>query len=196
MARKKGIDSKSALEQIKIFYKGNDRLPSLGEIAKLFGFSSRSSAVYLTNNLISQGYMKKGMKGKLVTTSIFHNRIKLLGSVAAGFPTDEEEELRDVINLENFLVNNPEATYMLEVKGDSMINAGIVEGDMVLVDKSRTPKEGDIVIAMVDNEWTMKYYKKENGKVYLEPDNPNYPNIYPKAELSIGGVVISSMRKY
>lgn len=191
------MNIKKALEKLKDFYKRYDRLPSLGEIAKLFNYSSRNSAVYLVNKLIENNIIEKDPStGKLLTTPLFHNRIKLLGSVAAGFPTAEEEELQGTISLEEFLIDKPTATFMLEVKGDSMIEAGILPKDMVLVEKGRLAKSGDIVIAEVDGEWTMKYLRKSKGKTYLQAANPNYPDIHPEKTLNITGVVISTCRKY
>jgi repressor LexA len=116
--------------------------------------------------------------------------------VAAGFPTAEEEELQGTISLEEYLIDKPTSTFMLEVKGDSMIDAGILPKDMVLVEKGRLAKSGDIVIAEVDGDWTMKYLRKTNGKTYLQAANANYPDIYPEKTLNIAGVVISTCRKY
>lgn len=77
-----------------------------------------------------------------------------------------------------------------------MINAGLQPGDLVILDKKREPKVGDIIAAFVDNEWTLKFYKKDHEKVYLEPANPKYQPIYPQLMLEVGGVVVSSIRKY
>ena len=77
-----------------------------------------------------------------------------------------------------------------------MINAGLQPGDLVILDKKREPKNGDIIAAFVDNEWTLKYYKRDQKSVYLEPANPKYEPIYPKQNLEVGGVVVSSIRKY
>jgi repressor LexA len=167
----------------------------VGEIADLFGYSSRSSAVHVINKLIKRNFVRKGQRGHLMTGSFFQPRIRILGSIAAGFPTPEEEELDNTLSLDEFLVNKPESTFMLEVKGDSMINAGIMPKDRVLVERGRLPKQGDVVVANVDGEWTMKYYRKDGDTVYLEAANPNYPNIYPQEQLSIGGVVVSVCRK-
>ena len=71
-----------------------------------------------------------------------------------------------------------------------------MEGDLVIVERGRTPQIGDVVIAEVDGEWTMKYFKKENGKVYLEAANPKYPIIRPRTDLQLGGVVTGVIRKY
>ena len=85
---------------------------------------------------------------------------------------------------------------MLEVKGDSMIDAGIQEGDLVIAERGREPKPGNIVIAEVDGGWTMKYYRKKGSEVYLEPANKNYPLIYPKENMKIAAVVKGVIRKY
>lgn len=77
-----------------------------------------------------------------------------------------------------------------------MIDAGIYEGDLVIVERNRQPKVGDIVIAEVDRGWTMKYYKKEGNKVYLEPANKKYKPIYPKEDLKIAAIVKGVIRKY
>ena len=180
---------------IRQFYKANDRLPSVGEIADLFGYSSRSSAVHVINKLIKRNFIRKGQRGHLMTGSFFAPRIKILGSIAAGLPTSEEEDMVDSISLDDYLVNKPEETFMLEVKGDSMINAGILPKDRVLVERNRTAKQGDIVVANVDGEWTLKYFRKDGNTVYLEAANPAYENIHPEQELLLGGVVVSVCRK-
>jgi repressor LexA len=77
-----------------------------------------------------------------------------------------------------------------------MIDAGICPGDLVLVDKGLAPKSGDIVIAQVDNEWTLKYFEKKGRAVYLRAANRKYPLIRPREELIIGGVVVANVRKY
>ena len=85
---------------------------------------------------------------------------------------------------------------LLKVSGDSMSEAGILPGDMVIVDKGQTPKTGDIVIAEVDGEWTMKYLRKRGNSITLIPANPNYKPIKPQNELKIAGVVTAVVRKY
>jgi repressor LexA len=120
----------------------------------------------------------------------------MLGTVEAGFPSPAEEELADNLSLDDLLIHNREATFLLKVSGDSMSNAGILPGDMVLVDKGEIPKSGDIVIAEVDGEWTMKYLRKRGENVILLPANPKYQPIKPKRELKIAGVVTAVVRKY
>lgn len=121
---------------------------------------------------------------------------RILGLVEAGWPSPAEEELRDTLSLDEFLVQNPDASFLLKVSGDSMTGAGILPGDLVIVDRGQTAKSGDIVIAEVDGEWTMKFLKKSGDTVYLVPANPRYKPIKPKHELKITGVVTAVVRKY
>ena len=129
-------------------------------------------------------------------TKIFSNYISILGMVQAGFPTAAEEELSDTISLDDYLIENRSATYLLTVKGDSMIDAGIHDGDLVIVERSRPPKPGNIVIAEIDGGWTIKYYRKNAGRVFLEPANKDFKPIYPTQELKIIAVVRAVVRKY
>jgi SOS regulatory protein LexA len=133
---------------------------------------------------------------KLSTSDTKAKNILELGSVEAGFPSPAEEELVDTLSLDDLLIQNREATFLLKVSGDSMINAGILPGDMVIIDKGLTPKSGDIVIAQVDGEWTMKFLRKRKDDVVLVPANPKYQPIRPRNELKISGVVTAVVRKY
>lgn len=125
----------------------------------------------------------------------FHG-LPVVGYISAGFPSPEEEALRDILSFDEYLITRPNSSFILEVSGDSMINAGIMQGDLVIVEKGRNPKTGDIVIAEVDGEWTMKYFRKEGGKIFLEAANPNYAPIHPKRMLRLGGIVTAVVRKY
>ncbi len=170
-------------------------MPGYQEIMSLAGFKSKNAVYKLINKLVEEGIVEKDSKGKLTPLKLY-GEIKMLGLVEAGFASAAEEELVDTMSLDEFLIDKKDATYMLRVKGDSMIDAGIQEGDMVLVERSKPPREGDIVIAEVDGGWTMKYYRKKAGKVYLEPANKNYPLIFPQHELNIAAVVKAVIRKY
>jgi len=122
----------------------------------------------------------------------------VLGTVEAGFPSPAEEELGDTMNLDEFLIRNKETTYMLKVTGDSMIEAGLLPGDLVLVERRSDAKDGDIVIAQIDQGWTMKYLRKRGRKCWLEAANKKYHPIHPTQELKIaaigGGVLNVEMR--
>jgi repressor LexA len=100
------------------------------------------------------------------------------------------------MNIDDFLIKRKDASYLLQVDGDSMIEAHIAPGDMVIAERTNVARDGDIVIAEVDGEWTMKYFKQKLGRVWLEPANKKYKPIYPTEELKIAAVVKGVIRRY
>jgi SOS regulatory protein LexA len=189
------VHNKEQTNKLATFYKRHRRMPGYAEMMNLFGFKSKNAVFKLINKLVDSGIITKDSQGRLSPLNMF-GEIKVLGTVDAGIPINAEEELLDTMTLDEWLVENKESTYMLQVKGESMIDAGIKDGDMVLVDRSKTPINGDIVIAEVDDGWTMKYLKKIGSKVELVPANKNFKTIMPKENLNIAAVVISVIRKY
>ncbi|MFA6177785.1 MAG: transcriptional repressor LexA [Candidatus Paceibacterota bacterium] len=186
-------------EKIESFYKENKRMPAYSEMMKLFGFKSKNAVFRVVEKLINMNMVEKDHLGRLIPSETFTENISsipMLGFVTAGFPATVEEELADKVNLDDLLIKNKPLTYMLEVDGDSMIDAHIKPGDMVLVEKTNTARDGQIVIAEVDGEFTMKYFRKTVTKVWLEPANKNYKPIYPKHSLNINAVVKAVIRKY
>ncbi len=182
---------------LRQFYRAERRVPSYSEMMGLFGFRSKNAVHRLMVKFEKAGFLIRGERGRITFTSRLTGSIKILGLVQAGFPSPAEEELVDVLSLDEYLVRRPEATFMLTVSGDSMIEAGIQPGDLVLVERGRNPKNNDIVIAQVDGEWTMKYYHKDRrGLVRLEPANRNYTAIVPKQSLVVGGIVRAVVRRY
>lgn len=177
------------------YYKRYKQLPTYNDLADLFGVRSKGSLHKYVQKFVEDELIARSETGRLIPTTKLYG-LRVLGYVQAGFPSPAEEELVDTLSLDQFLIEEPASSYLLQVSGDSMINAGIVEGDMVIVDRVRTPKTGDIVIAQVDNEWTMKFLMKKGSAMFLRAANKKYPDIHPKDELSIGGVVRSVIRKY
>jgi repressor LexA len=186
---------RSRVQDIGAFYRERGRMPSFSEIGEIVGFRSKNAVSKLVGRLEKLGVVGKDEKGRLIPGSLALS-VKVLGTVEAGFPSPAEEELADALSLDQFLIRNPNATFLLKVSGDSMSGAGILPGDMVIVDRSRTPRSGDIVIAEVDGAWTMKYLKKRGEVVALIAANPNYQPVRPKRELKIAGVVTAVVRKY
>lgn len=182
-------------KQIVQFYRKNKRMPNFAEVMTLLNFKSKNAVFKLVNKLAEDNFLSKDKKGKLIPKNLY-GELRVLGQVEAGFPTPAEEELADTMSLDEYLIKNKEATYMLKVSGESMKDAGIMPGDMVLVDRSVTASDGDIVIAEVDKQWTIKYLRKNSKSVYLEPANKKFSNIYPTEELKIAAVVKAVIRKY
>jgi repressor LexA len=187
--------------KILSFYKNRKRMPSYAEIMELVGFKSKNAVYKLVNKLVEEGFVRKDTNGRLVPNKLF-GEVPVLGLVEAGFPSMAEEDTLDTMNLDDYLIENKDSTYMLEVKGDSMIDAGIQEGDLVIAERRGEPKDGDIVIAEVDGGWTMKYFRKKTGAngivngVYLEPANKKYKPIYPKEHFRVAAIVKGVVRKY
>lgn len=180
--------------KILSFYSREKRMPTYSEAMKLFGFKSKNAVFRVFEKMIEAGLVVKDHLGRLMPAKSF-GEVPLLGLVTAGLPRTAEE-ISDTLNIEDFLVEKKGSTYMLEVDGDSMIDAHIENGDMVIAEVANRARIGDIVIAQVDGEWTMKYYREKNGKPYLEPANKNFKPIYPQESFSIGAVVRGVVRKY
>jgi repressor LexA len=169
-------------------------MPNISEIMLLCGFKSRSSAFYAVAQLVKEGVVEKDTSGKLIPSRRMHE-VRVLGRIRAGFASPAEEELADTITVGEYLIRDKNASFLLEVEGDSMVDAGIHEGDMVIFERGSDCRPGDIVIALTEDGYTIKYLRRKNGKLYLEAANLKYPHIYPK-EGEILGVVTGSFRKY
>ncbi len=177
------------------FYDREKRMPTYSEMLSLFGFKSKNAVYRLVEKLMDAGIVAKDRLGRLVPTASFTDT-PLLGLVKAGFPAEADTLVETTINLDNFLIQKKDATFVLEVDGDSMIEAHIADGDMVVAERTSHARDGEIVIAEVDGEFTMKYFRTEGGKVWLEPANKNYKPIHPKHSFAIKAVVKGVVRKY
>ena len=177
------------------FYKKHRRMPGYKEIMALTGFHSKNAVFKLIQKMVSDGSVLKDTRGRITPQG---GGAPLLGLIEAGFPSAAEEELLDVMDFDEYLVPNKESTYILKVKGDSMVGAGINPGDMVIVERKQSYKPGQIVIAMIDGEYTMKYLRidKKSGKHFLEAANPKYQPIYPSETFRVEAVVTAVVRKY
>ena len=184
-----------ATNKLRKYWQKNKHLPSFSEMANIFNYASKNAVSKLVIRLKEAGIVEQDNNGHLIPGDILTS-LPLLGNVQAGFPSPAEEELVDTLTLDRYLVNNPDSSFLIEVAGDSMIEAGIQPKDLVIVDRGLTPKNNDIVLAKIDNDWTLKYLYKKGQQVYLQAANENYPNLIPKEELEIAGVVVSSIRKY
>lgn len=181
------------LSHLQTFYKQNKRLPSYSEMLSLFGLASKNAIHKIIKNLIDAGYLDK-ISGKLAPANQFF-QIPLLGNVKAGFPTGAEEDL-NFMSLDEYLVDKPNVSFMLKVAGDSLEGIGIFKGDIVILEKAKMANRGEIVLALIDGEWTLKIIERMNGKTVLRSANPKYPDFYPHLSLEIFGIVRSVIRKY
>ncbi|MEK7071127.1 MAG: S24 family peptidase [Patescibacteria group bacterium] len=182
------------LDSLKRFYKKKRRLPSYSEMLQLFGVNSKNSIFKIIKLFVEEGFIKKE-SGKLSPTSKFF-QLPLLGLVKAGFPILAEED-KKYITLDDYLIGDPVSSFLLTVSGDSLMDLGIFEGDIVIVERRKNAQTGDIVLAEIDRSWTLKIFRKDKttGKPYLIAANAKYPPFYPREELIIHGVIKALVRK-
>lgn len=183
------------LGSIKKFYRRHKRLPSYAEMLKLFGIASKNAIFKIVGKWIEEGVLKKEL-GKLVPTTQFF-AIPLLGNIRAGFPILAEEN-KDYVSLDDYLIEDPQASFLLKVSGDSLEGIGIFEGDIVIILRKKEARLGAVVLAQIDKEWTLKILRRDrsNRLMYLSAANPKYPSFYPKEELQIFGIVKAVVRKF
>ncbi len=183
------------LAKLQDYYADNNVLPPYSTIMSLLGLKSKSPVAALIARLKLQGYLESTPEKRLKPGRRFFER-PIFDSVQAGAPRQADESRYDTVSIDEYLVEQPSSTVLINVKGDSMIDAGIMPGDTVVVDKRRHANVGDIVVAIVDNEFTLKKLGNEKGKFVLIPCNPAYPVIRPQMDLEIFGVVVGQFRKY
>ena len=131
-----------------------------------------------------------------MTTHISTTSIRLLGVIEAGFPSPAEEKTSDTLTLDEWITDDWEATIMLKVQNSAMVGAGIIAGDLVLLNRRRTAKDGDIVLAEVDDKTALRYFRKQGRRVWLEAANPHYQSMVPQGKLVVSAVVTAVIRKY
>lgn len=180
----------------------NSMPPSLSEMATFLKVSSKNAVSKLLDQLEDKGFIRitgkaRGVQvlesmGESVHKGMFS--VPLLGSIQAGMPMLAEEQIEDWINLPQTLVRNRKNVFLLRVRGDSMKNAGIFEGDLVIVKPVKEAKNNDIVVALLHDEATVKRFIKIQNRVYLKPENDNYKNIYPEGEWTVQGKVVGVIR--
>lgn len=195
----------AVLKFIEGYQMAHGKSPTIREMREHFKVSSDNSILKHLKALEGKGSIKKddtprGIKllDKIKERLSGAGNIKLpvLGFIPAGGPVVSEEYVKNWVNIGSDFVKNDKDFFLLEVSGSSMIDAAILEGDLVLVDCKRQARNGDIVVALIDNENTLKRLVKEGGKLYLKAENKKYKNIYPATELVIQGVVTALIRKY
>jgi DNA polymerase V len=175
---------RTTLNYIREFQRKRGYSPSLSDLAVAFGVKSKNAVAKVVGALVRERHLEKDPKG----------RIKIIEMHEVAAPAEEQAE--ELVTLEDYLVKNRSNTFLLRVRGDSMINAGIQEGDLVLVERGVTPRIADIVVGVLDGEFTLKRLKRDKGKFYLQAENDAYPDLFALEELQVAGVVRGVIRKY
>jgi len=183
------------LGKLRDYYAQHRVLPSFAGVARLVGLKSTSAVSAMVDRMKSVGLLESSPDRRLQPGKAFFER-EVLDSVQAGMPQPANDAQHEVVTIDDYLIDNPSRTALLTVKGDSMIDAGIMPGDKVLVKKRAPTRPGDIVVAIVDNEYTVKYLEQDKKGFYLKPGNKAYQPIRPRDSLEMLGPVVGVFRKY
>ena len=193
------------LDFIRAQQRATGQTPSLREISRRFGFRSMTAAVDHVRALIHKGVLRhqpgKARSWQIVSPleDLRHPvvDVPIYGVIPAGFAEDQKQQAEGClsVDVETLGVHPTARTFALQVRGDSMIGKHIVDGDYAVFEHGVTPKSGDVVAALIDNESTLKTFVTERGKPYLKAENPKYPKLIPATELVIQGVLVSLVRK-
>ena len=190
------IKDSDYLSKLQNYYAKHHGFPSYARLCNVLGLAAKSAVNKVLLRLAEQGYLKRTVDEVWVPGESFFERKLSDTPVVAGLPTFVSNVTADPFMIDQFLVNKPSKTILVPVQGDSMINAGINDGDVVVVEIGSTANTGDIVVAAIDDEFTVKTLGKKRGKAILLPANDSYPAIQPEGSLEIIGVVAGLIRKY
>ncbi len=182
------------LHKLQDYYARHQVFPSYLAIAKIVGLKSTSSVSAFITRLKADGYLEAKDR-RLRPGARFFDRPLVQSRVAAGLPAMAFDAPPDGLAIDAHLVRRPSRTFLITVKGDSMVDAGLLPGDTIVVERGHAANAGDIVVAVVDGAYTVKRLARENRKFVLAPENKAYPVLRPDP-LEIVGVVVGSFRKY
>ncbi len=184
------------LSKLQDYYADWKSIPSYASLCGVFGIASKSWVKTILTRLSEAGFIERTPDGVWVPMRQFFARPLAESSVPAGMPVSVNSGQGELFIIDEMLIDTPSKTTLIPVKGDSMIEAGIHDGDVAVVEKRMSANVGDIVVAIVDSEFTLKTLDKERGKFILRPANQAYPVIRPQGMLEIFGVLVGLIRKY
>src|SRR5437764_9929012 len=192
---------KNVLDFIQSEQREKGITPSTREIQKHFRFASQTSVMQYIAALERKGFLSRhARKARALITPVQKVRITdvpIYGQIPAGMSTLSEQTIEGHVSLDarSANVSNNRRIFALRVRGDSMIGAHIVDGDIVILEDRRDVQNGDMVAGLIDGERTLKRYVVEHGRPYLKAENPRYPDLTPTRELRIQGIMVSLVRK-
>jgi repressor LexA len=193
---------KSILDFIQAEQREKGLTPSTREIQRHFRFASQTSVMQYLATLERKGFLDRhARKARALITPVQKVRITdipIYGNIPAGMSTLTEQSIEGHVSLDHRSANASKnsGTFALRVRGDSMIDAHILDGDVVILEDGKDVQNGDIVAALIDGETTLKRYVVDHGRPYLKAENADYPDLIPARELLIQGVMVSLVRKH
>jgi len=188
-------NDRSYLARLQDYYTEHRALPSYASIGALLGLRSKSSVAALVARLKLAGFVESTPDRRLAPTRRFFARPLAANPVRAGLPEAADDTEADALTIDDYLIERPSETVLIRVKGDSMIDAGILEGDLVVVEKRHDARKGEIVVAIVDSQFTLKRLDVDRGEFILRAENKGYAPIRPEGALEIFGVMVGLVRK-
>ena len=188
-------DDPAYLARLQDYYARWRSLPAYGPLREVLGLASRDGVATVLRRLQAAGFLDRSPDGRWTPTERFFERPQAEVPVPAGLPQAVADS-GDARSIDAWLVPHPSRTVLFPVTGDSMIEAGIHPGDVAVVERDTPARTGDLVIAVIDNEFTLKTLAVEDGEAVLHPANPAYPVLRPGDRLQIFGVVTGLIRNY
>jgi len=185
---------KQALDYITKYLQENGYSPALKDVASFLGTDNLSTAQYFIEQLTQKGYLKReNYKNRGISPISQNQTVQLLGYIAAGNPIEPIENPMTVNLPKDIQLDQKYPHYALKVKGNSMMDMGILDGDTVLVRHQLVAKNGEVVVAITEDGATLKVFREDGASIYLEAKNKDFPNIYPKS-LEIRGKFVGLIR--
>ena len=185
----------SYLEKLQDYYAEHKVIPSYSVLASLWGISAKSWVSECVRRFEEAGYLDWTPDRQLKPGARFFERRLADQPVLAGLPNPAIADGYDLITIDDHLIRVPSKTCLVRVKGESMIEAGILDGDLLVVEQQANANVGDVVVAIVDNEFTVKYLARERNDFVLKPANKAFPVIRPRGRLEIFGVMAGLVRR-
>ncbi|GGP24299.1 LexA repressor [Silvimonas amylolytica] len=184
------------LGKLQDYYADYRSLPSYAVIGEMLGMASKSAVSALVKRLMLAGFIEMTPDKRLAPTKRFFERELADFPVPAGLPAAANDAMSEALSIDDYLINRPSATITIRVRGESMIEAGIHDGDVAIVEKRPAARVGDIVVAIIDGEYTLKELGRDKQGFLLLPRNPEFQPIRPREGLEIYGVLVGLVRKY
>jgi SOS-response transcriptional repressor LexA len=188
-------DDASYLARLQDYYACWRSLPAYGPLRSVLGMNSRDGVAQVLKRLQAAGFLERTPAGRWTPTARFFERPLADAPVPAGWPVGATDS-GEAHSIDAWLVRQPSRTVLIPVTGDSMMDAGIHSGDRVVVERDAPARPGDVVVTVIDNEFTLKTLAVEDGEAVLRPANPAYPVLRPGDRLQIFGVVVGLIRNY
>ncbi|ARO86893.1 LexA family transcriptional repressor [Nitrosospira lacus] len=192
------LDISSYLGKLRDYYARESVIPSITELSALWNGKARSWTHQIVQRLKEEGFLENAPGGRSRPGPRFFERT-VGHAVRAGMPQQAADVQPELLRIDDYLIEKPSQTILFPVKGDSMIDLGIFEGDMVIIERGNSPSSGQVVLAIVDNEFTLKVLAKDKRGYYLEARNHSragdYPPIRPEQGLEIYGLYVGLIRK-